>query len=214
MTSSPLARLWSHAIAALSRLRGSLFPLYTLLAKELRDLRANLRALEAFCRRLALMEALEIKSAVMERGSSDPRLGAPLGGSGLKTRAPIRQHHPILRLWPRSTPMPVRVTLLGPPTSVREIWREQKRTALAAQLARVRWKRKPAHLKLADRIDALQRFLDAPRAAIRRLARKLHLTPKLAYQIAARRAPSSPYLSPDHIDECDGLIWPRVLNTS
>jgi hypothetical protein len=72
-----------------------------------------------------------------------------------------------------------------------------------------------ARLKLAraDRIEALQRFLEAPLAAVRRLARKLRQAPKLAFKIAARRVPPSPHLSPDHIDECGNLLWP-ALNSS
>lgn len=208
MTSSPLARLWSHAVNALQRVRATLLPLDTLLAKELRELSANLRALEAFCRRVALTEALNI----LDRASSDAHSATPRANAGLKARGP-RKRLPALRLWPRAPRMPVRVTLLGPPTSMREIWREQRRNALIARLKLARARTKLTHLKLADRIDALQRFLDAPLAAVRRLARKLRQAPKLAFKIAMRPGPPSPHLSPDHIDELGNLMWP-ALNSS
>lgn len=97
---------------------------------------------------------------------------------------------------------------------MRELWREQKRAALAARLAQARRACKPAHLRLADRIDALQRLLDGPRAALRRLARKLRVAPKLAYVIAARRAPPSSYLAEDIVRECEGLCWAAVHDSS
>jgi hypothetical protein len=87
------------------------------------------------------------------------------------------------------------------------MWRTQHRDALIARLKQARLHAKPTHLRLADRIDALQRFLDAPRTALRRLARKLRLTPKLAYTIAALRNPPSRELSPDMIYENDRLCW-------
>ena len=65
-----------------------------------------------------------------------------------------------------------------------------------------------------DRIDALQRFLDAPSRALRGLARKLARTPKLGFAIAARRAPASPFLAPDHANACERLCWAGLLNTS
>jgi hypothetical protein len=214
MSQSSLARLWSHAASALSRLRSALMPLDTLLAKERRDLRTWLRALEAFCRRLALTEALQL-----------PRLDREPSGShcqrhtqaSLKAHAP-KKRLPRLRLWPRTKRHPARIRLLGPPTSVGEIWRDQKREALLARLKRARARRKPAHLRIADRIDALQSFLDAPRAAIRRLARKLSAVPKLAFRIAARltgrRPPPSPYLADDCVNESCGLCWTAVRDSS
>jgi hypothetical protein len=214
MSQSPLASLWFHATNALSRLRAALMPLDTLLAKELRDLRTSLRALEAFCRRLALTEALPL--ARLDRGPPGPH-SQRHANAGLKARAPSKSQ-PSLRLWPRPKPMRARIRLLGPPTSLREIWREQKRAALVAQLKRARAHRKPAHLRIADRIDALQRFLDAPRAAIRRLARKLRLIPKLAFHIAVKltalRAPSSPFLADDRVHESGALCWAAVNDSS
>jgi hypothetical protein len=110
--------------------------------------------------------------------------------------------------------MPVRVRLLGPPTSMREIWRDRRREALIERLRAARARMKPQHVRLADRIDALQRFLDAPRPAIRRLARKLRRAAKLAYTIAARRVRASELFSEDHMAELNRLLWPLVLDTS
>lgn len=217
--SSSLIRLWSHAINALSRLRATILPLATLLNKERRTLRANLSALEAFCRRLVLTQAI-----LDHASNARAKLKLSFGGAwsdahssmvhqraSLTTPGPKK---PTLRFWPRARRGRARVRLLGPPTSLKEIWRAQHRDALIARLKRARLNAKPAHLRLADRIDALQRLLDAPRAALRRLARKLRLAPKLAHIIAARRAPLSPFLPPDAVRECESLCWSVVLNSS
>lgn len=210
MSQSPLARLWTHVTSALSRLRASIPPLDVLIARERRDLRASLRALEAFCRRLAITEALkpgDTHATPALRSRPTPRANACASPSK-------RKRQPALRLWPRPRPLPVRITMLGPATSMRELWRDQKRAALIARLAEARRRRKPAHIKLADRIDALQRFLDAPRAAIRRLAQKLTRTPKLGFTIAARRAPPSPFLAPEEVDASQTLCWAALADTS
>jgi hypothetical protein len=206
MSLPALASLWSHARDALQRLRAKLMPLDTLRAGERRDLRAWLRALEAFCRRIALIEALAMARTGLN-GASPP------AHAGLTANAPSKRL-PRLRLWPRPARLPVRVTLLGRPTSLREIWRAQKRDALIARLKLARAHIKPAHLRLADRIDALQRFLDAPRAALTRFARKLRIVRTLAAAILARRAPPCPYLAPDRIRDCDELAWAGVLDSS
>lgn len=184
----------------------------TLLAKEQRELRTWLRALELFCRRIALTEALAMKGAHLDRGSSGPH--APL-----KTRGPRRrERQPGLRLWPTPPSKRPRIILLGPPTSMREIWRDQERNALIARLKQTRLRRKPAHLRLADRIDALQRFLDAPSAGVRRLARKLATVPNFAFRIAGKllalRPPSSPFLAEDLVRESSQLCWAAVYDSS
>jgi hypothetical protein len=203
MSAPPLARLWTHVTDALSRLRASIGLLHTLIARERRELRASLRALETFCRRLAIVEALKLGATA--RAARNPNAKRARGS---------RKRRPCLRLWPRTRPAPVRVTMLGRATSMREIWRAQKRAALLARLARARLHRKPAHLRLADRIDALQHFLDAPTRALRRLARKLRRTPKVGFAIAARRAPSSPLLAPEEADTCERLCWAALTDSS
>jgi hypothetical protein len=219
MPTSPLAHLWTHVTAALSRLRASIGLLHTLVAKERRALRTSLRALEVFCRRLAIAEALRLRAgdthAFLTAGSQrTPQGNACMSPASASPPVKRAKRRPCLRLWPRPQRSPVRITLLGPPTSLREIWRDQKRAALIAQLAGARQRRKPAHLRLADRIDALQRFLDAPGPALRRLARKLARTPKLGFAIAARRAPDSPFLAPDEANTCERLCWAALLDSS
>lgn len=221
MSQSFLACLWSHAAQALSNLRSSLMRLDTLLAKERRELRTWLRALELFCRRLALTEALALSDPSMSAGVRRAKGEGPHRktgkNAGLKARR-SRERLPRLRLWPTPSRTRPRIRLLGPPTSMCEIWRDQKRDALIARLKLARGRRKPAHLRLADRIDALQRFLDAPAAGVRRLARRLAAIPKLAFRLAvkltARRPPSSPFLAEDRFSESGDLLWARVHDSS
>jgi len=145
MSTTSLLQLWSHACSALSHLRSSLYPLDTYLAAELRALRRHLRALEFFCRRLALTEALALlgREPSMSAGArrakpEDPH--RPLTSeAGPEAHGPRKSKRlPRLRLWPKPPRLRARITLLGPPTSMREIWREQKRAALVAQLKRAR----------------------------------------------------------------------------
>lgn len=201
---SPLACLWSHAQAALAALCASLAPLTALSAAERRSLRGLLRGLEGFCRRLALTEALAL---VREGWPSATR------GTTRAARRARQQRRPALRLWPRVGRVHVRVRVLGPATSVHEIQTARRHAALAAQLAAVRERRKLPHVRLADRLDALQRFLGAPLRAIRGLARKLRRAPKLAVQIAARRTPPAPFIAPASAEACKALCF-AALNSS
>ncbi|MGE0187084.1 MAG: hypothetical protein AB7Q23_14945, partial [Hyphomonadaceae bacterium] len=59
--------------------------------------------------------------------------------------------------------------------------------ARAAQLAKARLERKPFHIRFADRLDALERLIENPAPAARRLARKLAQAPKIALKIVAAR---------------------------
>lgn len=203
---SPLARLWSHAHAALTALCAALLPLDMLSAGERRDLSGWLRALEAFCRRLALTEAL----ALARRAWPSAVRAAPR--TVRAARNPNRR--PALRLWPEAKRPSARIRVLGAATSVAEIDAARKHAALAAQLASARSRHKPAHKRLADRIEALQRFLDTPNRALRALARKLRQTPKLAFHLSAVRAPASPFLSSECVQECETLCCTAVLNSS
>src|SRR5262245_59429848 len=90
-----ISRLWSNAREVLTRLRASLLPLDTLDRKERRDLRAWIAALEAFVRRIVLLEALSLDH--LDRGSSDPHW-RHVGNARLKARGPRK---PRLRLWPQ-----------------------------------------------------------------------------------------------------------------
>jgi hypothetical protein len=173
-----LSRLWSNAREALTRLRASLLPLGTLDRKERRELRAWIAALEAFVRRIVLLEALHLRP--LDRGSSGPH-GVAVAQARPKTRGPRK---PRLRLWPQPKRTGPRIRLLGPPTTVAEIWREQRRDALIARLKAARGRRRKPHIVLADRIDALESILAAPMRAARRLARKLAQLPRLAMKLA------------------------------
>ena len=173
-----ISRLWSNAREALTRLRASLLPLDTLDRKERRDLRAWIAALEAFVRRIVLLEALSLGH--LDRGSSDPQ-SQRCAKARLKTRGPRK---PRLRLWPQPKRTGPRIRLLGPPITVAEIWRDQRRDALIARLKAARGRRRKPHIILADRIDALESILAAPMRAARRLARKLKQLPRLAMKLA------------------------------
>jgi hypothetical protein len=203
-----LSRLWSHARDALTRLRSSLLPLDTLDCKERRDLRRWLAALEGFVRRIVLIEALSF----LDRASSDAHVVGASNNAGLKARGARRSKRtPRLRLWPRPVHTGPRVRQLGPPTSVREIWREQRRAAIIARLAGARGRRSKPSIVFADRIDALESILAAPLRAARRLARKLAQTPRLAIKLAAARIRSALGLDDDLLHEAQDAAWPPAL---
>ncbi|WP_395645521.1 hypothetical protein [Terricaulis sp.] len=201
-SSSPLARLWLCARTAITALCASLLPLDTLTEAERRRLRGWLRALEAFCRRVALTEALQ------------QRCAAPSPARQPTKPTAAAKRRPAFRLWPRFKAAGARIRRLGGPLSIAEIVAERRRTALAARLAAARSRHKPAHLRLADRIEALQRFLDAPARAIAGFARKLRHAPALARVIVAARAPACPFLSEDDVDACITISQTAATNTS
>jgi hypothetical protein len=103
-------------------------------------------------------------------------------------------------------------TSASPTNDFRELQAAQRRAALIARLAQAQ--RKPAHLRLADRLEALQRFLDAPTRAIRRFARKLRQAPRIALALVAQRTPASPYLAPEIVRDCEGLSYNAAFNSS
>ncbi len=207
-----LSRLWSHAREVFARLRATLMPLDTLDKKERRALSQWLAALEAFARRIVLIEALSF----LDRGSSDPHAQRSTN-AGLKARGPrTSKRSPRLRLWPKPNRTGPRIRLLGPPTSVAEIWRDQRRDALIARLKAARGKRRQPHIILADRIDALESILAAPLRAARRLARKLAQMPKLALTFAMIPIRPGPALDDALLHEAHNAVWPgaRKLNSS
>jgi hypothetical protein len=179
MSRELLSHLWSNARHALTRLRRSLLPLDTLDKKERRDLGRWLTALEAFVRRIVLVEALSLEVSKLDR---EP----PGSHARREARAPTskRKRPPRLRLWPQPKRTGPRIRQLGPPVLVRDIWREQRRAALIARLTAARGRRRKPHIILADRIDALESILAAPMRAARRLARKLTQLPRLAFKLA------------------------------
>ena len=151
-----------------------------------RFVRSWLRPLEAMVRKIVLMEAL-----ALARQPEAPRAqSAARTPPSKRARAP-RQRRVAFRLWPRQRwSVGPRIRSLGPPMRVIEINRDRARLALARHLANVRpCARMPEAQRLAGRIAALERVIDKPRAAIRRLARKLRATPKLAIKLACARPP-------------------------
>jgi hypothetical protein len=183
------SHLWSAARDAFDRLRTRFDSPHDIAAwlvlkrSERIDLGAWLRGLEALVRRIVLIEALAQPAAPV-LGKASPQSSTRRVGAG---RASVS-----LRLWPRLNPHPARIRMLGPATSVREIWADRRRAALAQRLARARRHRRCDRAeRIARRIEALRRILDRPQAAIRRLARKLSATPQLRLTLAVARMPRS-----------------------
>lgn len=192
------ARLWLYLGAALAQLRASLPVLLTLAGRERRMFSAWLGALESMARKTVLIEAVALAPELspIAAHTRKPAPSPPTTHNSTRPKPP-----PALRLWPRPRRGRARVRWLGPPTSLREIWREQRRAALIARLKAARLHRKPAHVRMANRIDALERLIAAPLRAVRRLARKL--TARLVRAMAARRAPRSPHVHADAQRACE-----------
>jgi len=207
MTTPPLlTRLWPALAAALMALRAALAPLMTLRRRERGEVCAALRAMEALARKAVLIEARELAPKLAQAKPRPPRAAA------LVARA-SRPRLPRVRLWPKLR-LHARVRVLGPPTSVREIWRARQRAALIARLEAGRGKRKPAYLRLADRLDALERLIGAHAAAARRLARKLVIAPALASAIAAAPQAHAAHIEPDLVHEVCHVSLRAAFDTS
>lgn len=194
-----ITRLWSSFRVALTLLRASIAPLATLDRKERRALHRWLVSLEVYGRRVVLLEALRLGR--LEAAS-------PASHARPKTRGP---RTPRLRLWPRATRPRARIRLLGPPTSLREIWREQHRATLIARLRAARAYSRARHLILADRIDALESIITAPTRAARRLARKLVRLPSLALKLVMARLTFVRGVAPALYDELQDALFPPAL---
>ena len=181
MSQSLLSRFWPALRLALTLLRTTLAPLDTLDRRERANVRAWLRALEVLARKAVLIAARALTLGdARPRPRPRPHTTAPAAPRAGKPP-------PRLRLWPKLRRGRARVRQIGPPLLVREIWRERARAALAAQLAKARLERKPFHVRFADRLDALERLIENPAPAARRLARKLAHAPKIAAKIVAAR---------------------------
>lgn len=215
-----ITRLWSSFRDALTRLCATLAPLHTQTHKERRDLRRTLTALEAFARRIVLLEAMSLSH--LDRGSSDAhasltrlrrsQASASPRGEARGPRSKARRSS--LRLWPRFKRSSARIRQLGPPALVRDIWREQYRAALIARLKSA--PRRPITTRLADRIGALENILAAPLRAAKRLARTLVRLPSLALKLVMARIRSLCGVDPALYDEMqDALFTPALkLNSS
>jgi hypothetical protein len=204
MSDTLITRLWSSFRDALTRLRATLQPLHTQTRKERADLRRALAQLEDFVRRVVLLEAMTLRPGFSDRepSGSHPRW---------KTRGPRK---PTLRLWPRQKRGAPRIRQLGPPTLVRDIWRDQHRAALIARLKTAR--RRPITTRLADRIDALENILAAPLRAAKRLARKLARLPLLALKLVMARLTAARGIDPALYGELQDTLFPPAfaLNSS
>lgn len=150
--------------------------------EELCRIRAWIAPVIAMFRKVVLLEAL----ALLDRGSSDPQLPRASTAAGLKTRGP---RTPSIRLWPQPKRKGPRIRQLGPPVLVRDVWRENARAAAADRLKLARLNGAPPLTALTRRIHALARLMDDPRAAIRRLARKLRANRTFALVLGVKRMP-------------------------
>lgn len=199
MTTSTIAKLWAAARAMFERVRAAADIVARALSRhDVEHMRARLRPLEALVRKIVLIEAMALaneparvtKAPLTQRASTTPRP---------RTYA--------LRLWPRTPPPPARIRQLGPPLLVRDIFRDNARTAMMHHLNMARAIR-PAQAELiARRIGALERLFAKPIAAARRLARKLNTAPKLALTLAAKSWPRSPHADRDAQIESDHFAY-------
>lgn len=216
-----IASLWSAARAMFERLcaavgeAASLALRRTLPPAELTRMRALLRPLELLVRQIVFVEAAALARA---SGAGAPRvivLPKPLFNAPTPPRPP-RERAPSFRLWPRAKETPARIRPLGPPTSVREIYRERARRLLADRLTIARFMRRPEPARIARRIEALARILATPLRAVRRLARMLKLTPHLARRLATLRRPRAGYADEDALGLAARLAFAagRALDTS
>ena len=149
--------------------------------EELRSVRAWLAPVIAMARKVVLIEALAL--------AREPIASTPKRAATLCRTKRSAQRAASLRLWPKPKRGGPRVRQLGPPTLVRDIWRENARAAACERLKQARLNRAPPLTMLTRRIQALARLMDCPANAIRRLARKLRASRKLAVMLGARRMP-------------------------
>jgi hypothetical protein len=190
-------RLWRAARAAFAalhdRVRDAGLVLQTWRARrpsaEALRLRARLNALGAYVRKLVLAEA-----AVLALAPVKPRADT--------ARQPDFPRPTGFRLWPRPARAPARIRRLGPPPTLRELWRERRRRALTRLLTAARAERAARRAetdereRLLARLLALARVLRDPKRAIKRLARRLRACPRLALKIVAVPAARADPLDP------------------
>lgn len=196
MTSaSPITHLWIAARTLFERMRGAvgeaadLAKQVWLPEQSIAEARRWLRTMETMVRWLVLIEAAARRVAT--RG---PKLRDVVHLTNPVASKPARPPRPAARgysfkLWSRPPAHPARIRMLGAPVLVREIWRGNLRSAQARQLNMVRFMRTPEPLRIARRIEALERVLAKPERAIRRLARRLRVSPSTAQRIALQRPP-------------------------
>ncbi len=130
-----------------------------------RRVRAWLAPLEAMVRKLLIVEAAALKPPPPRAAKSKTPAA----------RKPAAKRPPSFNLIPELAREPqcrARVRQIGPPLLVREIWREQRRRALIAQLAKA--PRPAPFTRLINRVCAVARVVGNPLPHARRLARLLN----------------------------------------
>ena len=193
----PTAELWRAARAMFVRMcfvMGTAADIMALgLCKsQIPRLQHWVSALESFVRKVLVMEVDRLTLMPPKKRDAYAKKKAPAPPPEKKERKPSYA----FKLWPKPKQHPVRITLLGAPTSFREARREHYRSILLARLKSAR-ERMPAHKRYARRILALQHLLKRPRGAILRLARKLKRFPRLAVKLALGRPWDSPHVPPE-----------------
>jgi hypothetical protein len=224
--SDPIARLWIAARAMFARMRAAVGEAAAVAERsalepqERQAIARWLAPLEAMVRKIVLIEAVALaRTGAVQRGPARPIEG-PLAPSRppamtvialppppvrilshVAPPAPAQPRAPSLRLWPRTrASLGPRVGDLGPPLLASEAWRDRGRLALARHLARARLMRRTPQQRLARRIAALQRVIERPRAAIRRLARRVRAQRPLALRLARKPLPRARfYGEPEYV---------------
>jgi hypothetical protein len=209
--SDPIAQLWIAAGAMFARLSAALGDAAAIAARDAFDtkhacaVRAWLRPLEAMVRKIVLIEAMAIARQLA------PAVFCVAKRAPAKPARARRPHCIAFRLWPRQPASAgPRIRSLGPPLRVIEINRDRARLATAQHLNRVRCMRRPEQERLAGRLAALARVIEKPAAAIRRLARKLAVAPKLALKLACARQPRTRLYDHAEIAETSRIVFGRA----
>ena len=161
--------------------------------EELRSVRAWLGPVIAMARKVVLIEALAL--------AREPIALTPKRAATLRRTKRSAQRAASLRLWPAPKRGGPRIRQLGPPMLVRDIWRENARAAACERLKQARLNRAPPLVALTRRIHALARLMDDPTNAVRRLARKLRASPRIAVALGAKPMPRTRlYDVPEYAD--------------
>jgi hypothetical protein len=135
------------------------------------------------------LETLVRKLLLIEAAALAPRLIAKRAGGDQRART-ARAHQVAFKLSPLALPKahPARIRLLGAPTTLAELWLNQRRAARVSRLSEA--PRAAPNVRLANRIAALAAVIAKPLPHARRLARLLRRpsgAAKLADAIASAR---------------------------
>ncbi len=178
-------QLWAIARNAFARLSAAfggaaaiaaLDPLTRALRRELL---AWLAPLEALVRKLILIEAASFSGVAPLNVRKPPARAAVSTRRAPECGAPEHWRAPFHMAVPPETQRTIpedrapRIRVLGPPTLVREIWRELASIDPPAAPRRAPIDPKVSVWRLARRVEAVRRALDDPKSLARRLARRL-----------------------------------------